>query len=79
VLGSRFVLTLDRARRTVSVPAPNETVELALVAQELKQAAIPVDEISLRRPTLDDAFLALTGEPPRGDDEPRDEFAGAMA
>jgi hypothetical protein len=23
---------------------------------------VPVDEIALRRPTLDDAFLALTGD-----------------
>jgi len=75
-LGSRFLLTLDRARRTVSVPAPNEAVELALVAQELKQAVIPVDEISLRRPTLDDAFLALTGEPSTTVVEARDDFAG---
>ena len=27
----------------------------------VNQAQIPVDEIALRRPTLDDAFLALTG------------------
>lgn len=78
-LGSSFVLTLDRARRTVSVPAPNEAVELALVAQELKQAAIHVDEISLRRPTLDDAFMALTGEPPTREAEPRDDSVGALS
>jgi hypothetical protein len=27
----------------------------------------PLDEISLRRPTLDDVFLQLTGRPPAAD------------
>jgi hypothetical protein len=30
----------------------------------VRSSGIPIDEIALRRPTLDDAFLALTGQPP---------------
>ena len=41
--------------------APEEVADLARVAEAVQQAGIAVDEIALRRPTLDDAFLALTG------------------
>jgi hypothetical protein len=34
------------------------------VAAAVRSSGIPIDEIALRRPTLDDAFLALTGQPP---------------
>jgi ABC-2 type transport system ATP-binding protein len=34
---------------------------LRRVLQELKDRAIPVDDVGLRRPTLDDVFLSLTG------------------
>jgi ABC-2 type transport system ATP-binding protein len=54
--------TSDAAEhRTVSVAAPDEVEDLARVAATVAQAGIAVDEIALRRPTLDDAFLALTG------------------
>ena len=43
--------------------APDEAEDLARVAAVVAQAGIAVDEIALRRPTLDDAFLALTGHP----------------
>ena len=33
------------------------------MTQAIKESGIAVDEIALRRPTLDDAFLALTGHP----------------
>jgi daunorubicin resistance ABC transporter ATP-binding subunit len=62
-LSSRFEITSSRERRTVSVPAPNELGDLALVTDALKGLGVEIDEIALRRPTLDDAFLALTGQP----------------
>jgi daunorubicin resistance ABC transporter ATP-binding subunit len=49
--------------RTISVPAPGEAVDLTRVAGIVAASGIAVDEIALRRPTLDDAFLALTGHP----------------
>ncbi len=62
-LADRFEVTLAAEQRTVSVAAPREASDLARVAAVVDQVGVPVDEIALRRPTLDDAFLALTGAP----------------
>jgi ABC-2 type transport system ATP-binding protein len=66
-LCGRFDLSIIRERRTVSVPAPDEIEDLSRVAAAVRASGIPIDEIALRRPTLDDAFLALTGQPPAAD------------
>ena len=63
LLGGRFDISESPEQRTVSVAAPDEAEDLARVAAVVAQAGIGVDEIALRRPTLDDAFLALTGHP----------------
>jgi ABC-2 type transport system ATP-binding protein len=62
-LGARFTVTETPARRLLSIPAPGQADELAAVASAVKESGIDIDEIALRRPTLDDAFLALTGQP----------------
>jgi len=71
LLGEQFEITTSAELRTISVAAPDEAEDLARVATALAQSGAGVDEIALRRPTLDDAFLALTGhvahEDPRGD------------
>jgi ABC-2 type transport system ATP-binding protein len=77
LLGERFETTVQREQRTVSVPAPGEADDLAQVAAAVRDSQIPVDEIALRRPTLDDAFLALTGHPAESEtaiseDEPQE-------
>ncbi len=64
LLGGRFDISESSEQRTVSVAAPDEAEDLARVAAVVADAGIAVDEIALRRPTLDDAFLALTGHPP---------------
>ena len=61
-LGPRFEVSVSREKRTISIPAPNEVSDLTAVADEVRAIGIAVDEIALRRPTLDDAFLALTGQ-----------------
>jgi oleandomycin transport system ATP-binding protein len=66
-LSGRFHISIIRERRTVSVPAPDEIEDLSRVAAAVRASGIPIDEIALRRPTLDDAFLALTGQPPAAD------------
>ncbi|HEY1687690.1 MAG TPA: ATP-binding cassette domain-containing protein [Solirubrobacteraceae bacterium] len=60
-LGERFEVRVNREQRTISVPAPGGSADLALVAGAVQDSGIAVDEVALRRPTLDDAFLALTG------------------
>jgi ABC-2 type transport system ATP-binding protein len=66
-LQQQFRVTVSREQRSVSIPAPDEAADLARVAAVVRASGIPVDEIALRRPTLDDAFLALTGRPARDD------------
>jgi daunorubicin resistance ABC transporter ATP-binding subunit len=60
-LEPRFETTGAAEQRTISVAAPGEVSDLARVAAAVEETGCPVDEIALRRPTLDDAFLALTG------------------
>ena len=67
VLEGRFETTPLEQLRTISVAAPDETADLEQVAGAVRAAGIAVDEIALRRPTLDDAFLALTGHPVQPD------------
>jgi ABC-2 type transport system ATP-binding protein len=67
-LGSRFTLDISKERRTVSVPAPSGINDLSLVTEAVRASGVEADEIALRRPTLDDAFLALTGQAPVNDD-----------
>jgi ABC-2 type transport system ATP-binding protein len=68
-LDGRFEIAVAREQRTISIPAPAEVEDLARVTEAIKTSGIAVDEIALRRPTLDDAFLALTGHPVESDDE----------
>ena len=52
---------LDPAARRARGPAAGGAAELAQVIGELAAARIAVEEIGLRRPTLDEVFLSLTG------------------
>jgi daunorubicin resistance ABC transporter ATP-binding subunit len=69
-LEGRFETTPLEQLRTISVAAPEEAADLERVAGVVRAAGIAVDEIALRRPTLDDAFLALTGHPVTPDSAP---------
>ncbi len=53
--------TIDEHTRRLTVPAHGGVQRLAQVIADLHQASIAIDDISLRRPTLDDVFLTLTG------------------
>jgi len=66
-LAPLFAITELREQRTVRVAAPDEVADLARVVDAVQRAQIQIDEIALRQPTLDDAFLALTGKPLAGD------------
>jgi ABC-2 type transport system ATP-binding protein len=62
-LSSRFDVAPSPDQRMISIPAPNAVADLARVSEALKDVEVEIDEIALRRPTLDDAFLAFTGQP----------------
>jgi daunorubicin resistance ABC transporter ATP-binding subunit len=63
LLRGRFEITPLPDQRTISIPAPDEVLDLARVSEAISHTSIAVDELALRRPTLDDAFIALTGRP----------------
>ena len=52
---------IDDHVRKITVPAQGGARGLAMVVRDLDEAQITIDDIALRRPTLDDVFLALTG------------------
>lgn len=63
---------VDDDGTTVSVPAPNGPATLAEVMRRTEAAKIPLADIALRRPSLDEVFLALTGNAgdSKADDQP---------
>nr|WP_245721730.1 hypothetical protein [Nocardia crassostreae] len=52
---------VDLAARRVSAAVDDPVTALADIAYALRDARIPVEDIALRRPTLDEVFLHLTG------------------
>lgn len=51
---------IDEAARTVTIEAPSGTAALMATVRALDAAGIEPDDLVLRRPTLDEVFLALT-------------------
>ncbi len=54
-------VTVDDHTRRLTVPAHGGAQSLVTVLRDLDEASIAIDDIGLRRPTLDDVFLTLTG------------------
>jgi daunorubicin resistance ABC transporter ATP-binding subunit len=69
---------IDTQRASVSVDSGAD--KLAVVVQKLHDQRIALDDVGVRRPSLDEVFLSLTGEPlaPPGDghDDHGDSAAG---
>jgi ABC-2 type transport system ATP-binding protein len=59
-VGSDRPVVEDRTRH-ITVPVVGGAKLLAEVVRELDSAGVEIDDIALRRPTLDDVFLTLTG------------------
>ena len=53
--------TTDEHTRRVTISAGGGAHQLVEVVRRLGEESIAVDDVGLRRPTLDDVFLALTG------------------
>jgi ABC-2 type transport system ATP-binding protein len=53
--------TVDRGTRRMSLPVDGGADSLVEVVRRLDEAGIKVVDITLRRPSLDDVFLTLTG------------------
>jgi ABC-2 type transport system ATP-binding protein len=54
-------VTVDDHTRRLTAPTSAGAGALVQVVRDFDDAGIRIDDISLRRPTLDDVFLALTG------------------
>jgi ABC-2 type transport system ATP-binding protein len=59
--GSDGQCVVDTKLRRLTVPTSEGSKGLVLVIRDLDEAEIGIDDIALRRPTLDDVFLELTG------------------
>jgi ABC-2 type transport system ATP-binding protein len=55
--------TIDVATRSVRVALGADTERVFAALRPLDDTGIAIDEVSVRQPTLDEAFLALTGAP----------------
>ena len=82
VLGALGVAepSTDPATRRCSIAAPSGSKLLPLVVRALDDAEVAVEDIALRRPTLDEVFLALTGSASSSaDHDPTSPKEGAAA
>ncbi|WP_326807659.1 ATP-binding cassette domain-containing protein [Streptomyces sp. NBC_01775] len=61
--------TVEEHTRKLTVPVAGGAKLLAEVIRELDTRGIEIDDIGLRRPTLDDVFISLTGH--AAEDEPK--------
>ncbi|HYH36476.1 MAG TPA: ATP-binding cassette domain-containing protein [Candidatus Saccharimonadales bacterium] len=69
-------LQADAERRILSVATKSGVGELKDSLQRLEAANIEVDSVELRRPTLDDVFLSLTGHGTKQSEEKEDKKKG---
>ena len=65
--------------RRISIAAPNDVRDLASVSNAVAATGIAIDEVALRRPTLDDAFIALTGHAAEPAPDPSDDQSKELA
>ena len=61
---------VDADHRRVSVPIVAHDGVLTRAVRALDDAGVRADDIGFRRPTLDEVFLALTGQPIEGEPNP---------
>jgi ABC-2 type transport system ATP-binding protein len=58
----KATLSVDTDRRLLSAPVTDRMTALAGAVRALEEAGIEAEDIALRRPTLDEVFLHLTGK-----------------
>ncbi|MGW6567205.1 ATP-binding cassette domain-containing protein [Streptomyces sp. NPDC054975] len=58
-------IAVDTDRRRISAPVTDRMAALAETVRALEAAGIEAEDIALRRPTLDEVFLHLTGDEAR--------------
>jgi ABC-2 type transport system ATP-binding protein len=61
---------VEGEQQRVSVPTAGGTAFLLRAGLRFQEEQIGLDDLGVRRPSLDDVFLALTGAPAHGSEEP---------
>jgi ABC-2 type transport system ATP-binding protein len=56
-------VSLDHDTRGLSAPVTDRLAALTQIIRSLQDEGITAEDIAVRRPTLDEAFLQLTGQP----------------
>jgi ABC-2 type transport system ATP-binding protein len=69
----RDEVSVDAHTRKLIAPVAGGAKLLAEVIRELDDNGVEIDDVALRRPTLDDVFLSLTGHHAEGDEIVGDE------
>ena len=59
---------VDESTRTLTAPAPDGSRTLSAVLRRIDEEEIALDDVGLRRPSLDDVFLTLTGHDTTAED-----------
>ena len=72
-------VAIDAGIRSVVAAAPNGVDTLVEVARSLASAGIAVEDLSIRQPTLDEVFIALTDSPAYDDDSVEAAQSGARS
>jgi ABC-2 type transport system ATP-binding protein len=54
-------IQIDREQQHLAIPVTRGAQQLIAVVRDLDAGHIPMADLALRKPTLDDVFLALTG------------------
>jgi ABC-2 type transport system ATP-binding protein len=70
---------IDEATRRISIGVDPGSDLLMAALRAVEAAGVEIDDIALRRPNLDEVFLALTGQPIDNDDESRAPHGAAAA
>ncbi len=63
-------LTVNEKEQSISVPVGAEAAASLEVLQRLQECSVSITDFQLRRPTLDDVFLTLTGETTQPEEAP---------
>jgi ABC-2 type transport system ATP-binding protein len=72
-------VAIDDHTRRLTVPAHGGAQSLVGVVRDFDEAGFRIDDIALRRPTLDDVFLSLTGHVAEAESENGKETTAGMA
>ncbi|MER8044910.1 ATP-binding cassette domain-containing protein [Streptomyces sp. NPDC094032] len=70
-------ISVENHTRKLTVPVAGGAKLLAEVIRDLDAVGVEIDDIGLRRPTLDDVFLSLTGHTAERDEDENGENGGS--